>query len=253
LEDRYITITPRDRQDYRELISHVSEAVWPEFMFHDPIAIKYWDGLFEDFPLFQRAVLSAERGEVAGILNSVPLFWEGTHEDLPDGGWDWALIKSAADQAQGLTPNFLCGLQISIDPMFQGIGLSKILLEEMVSLARARDLPVVIIPVRPSMKDRYPLTPIDAYVQWKTDEGLPYDPWLRVHIRNGGRMIKPCASAMKIVGTVSEWEQWTQLRYFESGKYVIPGALVPVEINLEQDQGSYIEPNVWVVHSVDLE
>jgi GNAT superfamily N-acetyltransferase len=253
LVDRFLTINSNDRENYRELISHVSESVWPEFMFHDPVAAKYWDGLFEEFPLFQCAVLSVEHGDVAGILNSVPLSWEGDLKDLPDGGWDWAMEKSATDQFQGVTPNLLCGLQISIHPDFQGQGLSKLLLEAMVETAHDQGLPRVIVPVRPSMKDRYPLTPIETYIQWTNEEGLPYDPWLRVHIRKGGRIIKACSTAMKVVGTVSEWEQWTQLRFFESGKYVVPGALVPVEINVEQDQGSYIEPNVWVVHSVTLE
>jgi GNAT superfamily N-acetyltransferase len=252
VEDKFVMIASGDRKDYRELISQVSESVWPEFMFHDPIAIEYWDGLFEDFPLFQRAALSREGGDVAGILNSVPLFWDGDLEDLPDEGWDWAIKQSVSDRIQHLTPNLLCGLQISIHPDFQGRGLSKLILETLVGMAHEQRFPGVIVPVRPSMKDRYPLTPIDAYIQWKTDEGLPYDPWLRVHVRNGGRIIKVCPFAMEIVATVSEWEQWTQLRFFESGEYVIPGALVPVEISIERDQGSYIEPNVWVVHPVEL-
>ena len=31
---------------------------------------------------------------------------------------------------------------------------------------------------------------------------------------------------------------------------LVPGALVPVKIDLEQDAGVYVEPNVWVVHEV---
>jgi hypothetical protein len=30
--------------------------------------------------------------------------------------------------------------------------------------------------------------------------------------------------------------------------YVVPGALVPVEIDRERDEGHYLEPNVWMVH-----
>ena len=30
--------------------------------------------------------------------------------------------------------------------------------------------------------------------------------------------------------------------------YVVPGALVPVEIDRERDEGLYVEPNVWMVH-----
>ena len=34
----------------------------------------------------------------------------------------------------------------------------------------------------------------------------------------------------------------------ETGAYVVPGALVPVEIDRERDEGLYVEPNVWMVH-----
>jgi hypothetical protein len=36
----------------------------------------------------------------------------------------------------------------------------------------------------------------------------------------------------------------------ESGQYVVEGALVPVEIDRERDRGLYVEPNVWMLHSV---
>lgn len=246
----FTTITPRSRSNYRDLISHVSEAVWPEFMFHDPVAREHWDGLFETFPEYQFALLDTQSDEVAGIGNSVPLYWGSKLDDLPQDGWDWALIKSASDHADGLQPNLLCGIQISIFPTFQGKRLSQVMLEKMIDLAQSKDFPTVVIPVRPSMKDRYPLTHIDDYINWTNEDGLPFDPWLRVHIRNGGRILKSCPSAMKVIGTLADWEAWTGLRYFESGAYVVPGALVPIEMKVEEDLGIYIEPNVWVVHSI---
>jgi hypothetical protein len=36
----------------------------------------------------------------------------------------------------------------------------------------------------------------------------------------------------------------------ETGLYVIPDGLAPVEIDFETDLGSYWEPNVWMRHSV---
>ena len=58
---------------------------------------------------------------------------------------------------------------------------------------------------------------------------------------------------MTITGTIAEWEEWTGLRFFESGRYVIPGALVPVEMDVQGDLGTYVEPIVWVVHEIDVE
>lgn len=42
------------------------------------------------------------------------------------------------------------------------------------------------------------------------------------------------------------------MRFPESGKYVVPGALEPVVIDIESDIGLYIEPNVWMYHPVDV-
>jgi hypothetical protein len=38
------------------------------------------------------------------------------------------------------------------------------------------------------------------------------------------------------------------MRFPESGNYVVPGALQPVEIDRERDEGVYEDPNVWMNH-----
>ena len=61
MKTNFTKISPVERTDYRELISFVSEAVWPEFMLNSPVSYQYWDGLFENFPDYQFALLSQER------------------------------------------------------------------------------------------------------------------------------------------------------------------------------------------------
>jgi len=56
---------------------------------------------------------------------------------------------------------------------------------------------------------------------------------------------------MTIPGTLAQWEEWTHLRFPQSGDYIIPGALAPVHIDIEQDQGLYLEPNVCVEHQLE--
>jgi hypothetical protein len=56
---------------------------------------------------------------------------------------------------------------------------------------------------------------------------------------------------MIMTGTISEWEEWTGMRFPESDAYVVPGALRPVVMDLERDLGSYEEPNVWMRHPVN--
>ena len=31
---------------------------------------------------------------------------------------------------------------------------------------------------------------------------------------------------------------------------IVPGALNPIYMNLDKDEGTYIEPNVWIVHEI---
>ena len=56
---------------------------------------------------------------------------------------------------------------------------------------------------------------------------------------------------MRITGTVQEWMTWTGLELPGSGSFVIPGALVPVEIDVSRDEGVYVEPNQWMLHPVE--
>jgi hypothetical protein len=53
---------------------------------------------------------------------------------------------------------------------------------------------------------------------------------------------------MRVTGTVAEWEEWAGMAFPETGTYIVPGALVPVEVDLERDVGLYMEPNVWMAH-----
>jgi hypothetical protein len=56
-----------------------------------------------------------------------------------------------------------------------------------------------------------------------------------------------------VFGTIREWEAWTGMHFLTSGQYVVPGALVPVEIDRDHDAGAYCEPNVWIHHRINRE
>jgi GNAT superfamily N-acetyltransferase len=146
-------------------------------------------------------------------------------------------------------PTVLCALQILIAPECRGQGLSSRMIERMREIGRAHGLDTLIAPVRPNLKHRYPLTPIESYIAWRRPDGTLLDPWLRMHERLGAEIVKVAPESMRVAGTVAEWEQWAEMAFPETGSYVVPGALVPVEIDRERDEGLYLEPNVWMVHS----
>lgn len=233
-------VTHPERPDLRETEELWSE--WPEFMLHDDTADGRWGLLFERYPDFQFWGLD-ETGELVAKCNCVPVAFDPG--DLPESGWREAL-RSAMDD--GLEPTLLCALQIQVARARRGAGLSALALAEMRRIGIAHGFADLVAPVRPTMKARYPLVPADRYAAWVREDGLPFDPWLRVHVRAGATLVRVCHESMHVPGTVAEWEEWTGMAFPESGRYVVPDALVPVEIDREADRGVYVEPNVWMHH-----
>jgi GNAT superfamily N-acetyltransferase len=247
---RFKIITPKGLPDYRPLADEIADASWPEFMMHDPIANEHWHELFDRFTDYQFALLDTESNRMAAMGNSLPFHWEQPLEELLERGWDWVFLKAIEDHKNGVTPNIQSAIQIAIHPDYQGQGLSMKMVRAMRMIGESKGFKHLVAPVRPNQKSQYPLTSIDDYIRWTNDEGLPFDAWLRVHARAGAKIIKPCHEAMTIVGTRTQWEGWTGIKFPQSGEYYIPGALNPIKMNIEKDEGIYIEPNVWMVHEI---
>jgi GNAT superfamily N-acetyltransferase len=247
---RYQIITPYDLPEFQDRADEIAVSSWPEFMLHDEVANKNWHELFDRFSEFQFAMMDTESNRMAAVGNSVPFHWDQPLEDLPEGGWDWVFLKAIDKHKNGIEPNIQSAIQVAIHPEYQNMGLSGQMVKAMRAIGKAKGFTSLVAPVRPNRKSVYPLISIDAYITWKTDEGMAFDPWLRVHERMGGRIIKPCHEAMTIRGTRAKWETWTGLKFPQSGEYFIPGALNPIKMDNEKDEGVYIEPNVWMVHTL---
>jgi hypothetical protein len=173
----------------------------------------------------------------------VPLRWDGTLDDLP-AGIDGA-IKRGFDEGGA---NVLCALVIMIPRTVRGGGVSAEALRAMVAIARSHGLRSLIAPVRPTWKERYPLTPIERYAAWRRADGLLFDPWLRTHERLGARVLRAEPESLRITGSVAEWEEWTGISFPEDGEYVFPGGLATLRV--VDGVGSYWEPNIWMEHAV---
>lgn len=242
----YEICTGAERPDMFEIQAGID---WPEFILHDPVGERCWEGLFEKFPAYQFALLND--GEMVGCANSIPLSLNPDAIEYNDRGWDWALDKGFEDLASQKAPTVLCGLQIGINNKYKGKGISSLLIEGMRSIALDNQCKALILPIRPTLKHKYPLQDMADYICWTNKDGMPYDPWIRAHVKYGAEIVSVCEKAMYIPGTVAEWESWTGLSFQTSGKYIIQGALSPVVVSLEEDKVAYTEPNVWVVHQLD--
>ena len=244
---KYKVVTTLARNDLIKKGDEIVAEIYPEFMMHDEIANEWFHQLYDNFPEFQYWLLDGE--EIVGIGNSIPLFWNDKLENLPDKGWDWAIVKGFKDKEKNIKPNLLCALSITINPRYQGKGMSTEMIRSMVKIGKKSSLESLIIPVRPTLKKDHSQIEVEKYISWKREDGKLFDPWLRVHEKLGGEIIKVCSKAMTIKDSISDWESWTGLKFPEEGKYIIKGALSPVEFDLKKDVGIYIEPNVWVKHN----
>lgn len=233
----------------RELQRDLGSKAWPEFMQQDQTVITHWASLYTRFADFQYAVFEDE--VLLGVGNSLPVHWHQALIELPDRGLDWAMEKANEDFSRNLDPNILVGVQILINPEYQGQGLSYKMLDIMKDIARKNGFTDIALPVRPTLKSEYPLIPMDDYMHWVNDQKLPFDPWIRVHIKAGGKIINTCHRSMNIAGTISEWEAWTNKKFHSSGDYIINKALNPVHIDRQKNLGQYMEPNVWIVHPIN--
>ena len=165
-------------------------------------------------------------------------------------GWADSLVRAVDDLQAGRTPNTLTAIEIAIQPEYRGQGVSYRMLRAARALAEEKGFQAVIVAVRPSLKSRYPITPMEQYVRWQRDDGAPFDPWLRAHWRVGAEILNVAHPSMVIEGSVDDWEQWTGMAFPQSGDYVVPDALAPIQIDRTMHVGRYIEPNVWVHHPI---
>jgi hypothetical protein len=232
-----------DRPDLAARTGEI-EDVWPEFIHHSRLN-RNWHRLREEFPELQLVLYDDEADAVVGRGQTVPFRWDGSWGDLPDGVEG---VFERVFEGDGGEPTTLSAVVAVLDPRHQGRRLSSLVIEGMRAAAALAGLDALVAPVRPTLKSRYPLTPIERYLTWRRDDGELFDPWLRVHERLGAEILGVCPGSMVVTGSVAEWEEWTGMVFPDSGGYVVEGALVPVEIDRERDLGRYQEPNVWMRH-----
>jgi GNAT superfamily N-acetyltransferase len=243
----YAVVTARAATQFRALSATVHTTSIPDFLGHDAAVARSWARLAERFPDYQFCLLEQTSGTAVARGHSTPLAFEGAWSSLPDGGFDWVLEQGFRDDADGRRPTVLSALYIVVADQYRGKGLSARVLAAMRQIGREQGFRHLIAPVRPSMKHHYPRIAMAEYGRWRNAAGDPFDPWLRVHVRAGGTVLHPCLRSMAVRGTLRQWEEWTGMGFPGVGRYVVPGALVPVTVE-PGAEGVYVEPGIWVVH-----
>ncbi|WP_329193807.1 MULTISPECIES: N-acetyltransferase [unclassified Streptomyces] len=220
---------------------------WPEFARQDPVSSLLYPWMVAE--LNEYVFIATDGDEVVARAFSVPF---ALHADgrgaLPVRGWDQVLMWACADRRDGTRPDTVSAIEITVAPGRQGQGLSPLMLAAMRDNARAHGFAEVVAPVRPNGKPAEPDTPMEEYAFRTREDGLPCDPWLRVHVRAGAVIDSVAPLSMTISGSLAQWREWTGLPFDAPGPVRVPGALVPVHCEPQHDHAVYVEPNVWVRH-----
>ncbi|KAJ5680039.1 hypothetical protein N7536_011178 [Penicillium majusculum] len=210
---------------------------------------------------------------------------------LPEGGYDAILTRGIEQYRRRLSPktatatpihknnhyfdaacsqtnppNALSAISITVRPDRRSLGLAEAMIQAMKQTAINKNLDILVVPLRPTRKSEFPSVDMADYITWPQlpatpDRVLPFDPWLRKHIRLGGRIIKVAPTSMRVEGRIADWQHWTRCDEWRTlpGKcdsdllYVevqFPGGLVPLCVFVEEDRAVYIEPNVWLYHDL---
>lgn len=242
-------IEPHELDRYRDSAVELARGSWPEFMWHDAVAVENWLEFYGRFGKYQSLMIDEANQSVVAMGHSLPFRWEYDLKELPEEGWDWVIQQAVMDDKHGVKPNLLAAVFVGVREEHKKHGLSRSILLSFKPTARQHGFENLVIPVRPNEKPNYPLTSMDDYITWKNDNGLPFDLWLRIQERAGGRVLKVCHKSKTVRGTRADWETWTGMKFPQSGQYIIPGALSPMDMDIDRDIGMYIEPNVWMQHS----
>lgn len=241
--------TYRERPEFLDRQDELEGDAFPEFMLRESVWNEVWPYMRDDFGNYQIFLHDSDADTLLGCANTVPLSVDDLRANLP--GFQELLLESVRQYKAGITPNTLCWVQAIVVPAARGRGLASELHTGLVDVARTHDIGTLAVPLRPSLKDLYPLTPIEQYAEWQRDDGLPFDPWMRTYQRLGAEYLGIRHDATVITDSIDSWEAWTGMAFPETGSYVISGAHTPLEVDREKDTGRYSEAHIWYRFSVE--
>jgi hypothetical protein len=241
------TVEPTSQRHWTdEQMDRLFAEGFPAFITADPEVKKYIARVREYFPHLD-VILVSDDGQPAATGWGVPIPWTDDVKDLPPSFADILRVAVEAHESGADTNAFvICGGVVS--PELKGTGTTTELLRALIQTGQNQGMTRVLAPLRPTRKHLYPLISIEEYASWVREDGLPLDPWLRLHVRAGGRVIALAPNAQTRFGSVKEWEEWARMPLPATGQYVIPDGMSVLHIDTDADVGTYTEPNIWIRH-----
>tara|TARA_B110000967_G_C18829679_1_gene533354 strand:- start:129 stop:917 length:789 start_codon:yes stop_codon:yes gene_type:complete len=147
--------------------------------------------VFDKIKLNWIIIYSKESKELMahGILGKI--IWDESIEDLPKDGWTGTTIRAYENELSNKKTNTFVGLFVHVIKKFREKKLSGVIVEEMKKLAK-KDNKSLIIPLRPPLRyeQNYCAMDFKDFCNLKRDDGLPKDPWLRLHAKLNAKNLK---------------------------------------------------------------
>ncbi|WP_394838616.1 amino acid adenylation domain-containing protein [Pendulispora rubella] len=238
--------TLAQRPELRKAAEALHVEAWPAFFAGDCTLRNYWTRLADEFPECQ-FVLTDANDAVVAVGNAIPLAWDGTTENLPQG-WDAGLERAFVDAERGIVPNTYFILTGVASRETTGRGLAAAILRAHKNLGHALGFERVVVAVRPNGKITEPEIDFGVWALRRRDDGQLEDPWLRTHERIGGNILRVEYRSQQVHAKIADWEKWSGRTFDRSGDYLLPDTLQAVRIDLESGFGKYDDPCVWVSH-----
>jgi len=156
-------VVSNERHDLEDQARQAFRVRWPEFIFHDPVSNAHVERVGEYFASWDLWLVDEDRVVAGGW--GVPMRWDGTVADLPDG-YDGALIRSVEAHESGEQPDTLCIMAAAVAADAGRKGLAGQALTALRERAASAGLGKVICPVRPTLESSYPLVSMERFVVW---------------------------------------------------------------------------------------
>lgn len=162
-----------------------------ERRFPDLGDFRFGPNMFEKILLDWIIFTDAAGRELIGHGVTTRIAWDQDPDHLP-GGWQGAVRASYEHaQAGGRPADTLVGLFILVRDAYRQQGWANEIIVEMRRLGRDLRAASLIIPLRPPSRYEKELAalPLRAFAARRRADGLPEDHWIRLHVRQGARVI----------------------------------------------------------------
>jgi GNAT superfamily N-acetyltransferase len=200
----------------------------------------------------QRKIINSY-GDIVAMVSTNRINWDGAIDSLRT----WDAVAGGSIEKGDFTKTYIPDgntlniMSISVDPEMQGKGLATILYREVLNMAEYFGVEHLICSFRPCGFGKYKVqAPISFtdYCRLTKEDGLPWDPWLRIATRYGMVPLRIENAAITVEVSRDQFEMLRNTynknnwRRNSEGKWECGEAGTWTII---EDKAIYAEPNLW--------